>query len=344
MIFIRADANEKIGTGHVMRCLSIASAFSVAGEDVYFVTADHRGDILINCAGFRALCLGSCWTVMEGEVPRLLEMIREYKPQILLVDSYYVTESYFQKLSGEVRVAYIDDMNLASWNIDYLINYNIFADVFNYSGYDRTKTKLLLNPQYAPLREEFRCLPRHEVKENITDILVSAGGADPEGISERLIRDVCPREPDINFHFIIGALNPRIDDIKKLECRNIILHINEQHMSALMIQCDVAISAAGTTLYELCAAGIPTITYILADNQIVATEQFESRQIMLSAGDCRKNNDFINRVELCLLRLKSDKALRTELSQKMQKLVDGNGAKRIVDNIMLCNIHKQVSN
>lgn len=344
MILIRADANEKIGTGHVMRCLSIASAFSTIGEDVIFVTADHRGDTLINRAGFSTLCLESCWIEMEGEVTRLLKIIKEYKPKILLIDSYFVTEDYFNKLSGKVPLVYIDDMNQASWNVDCLINYNIFADVFDYSGYDRAKTDLLLNPQYAPLREEFRRLPKHEIKESITDILVSAGGADPEGISERLIKEVCLREPDITFHFIIGALNPRIDDIKKMECSNIILHINEQHMSSLMMQCDVAISAAGTTLYELCAAGIPTITYVLADNQIVATEQFENRQIMISAGDCRKNSGFINRVELCLLRLKSDKALRMELSQKMQKLVDGNGAKRIADKLSLCNIHKQVSN
>ena len=96
-----------------------------------------------------------------------------------------------------------------------------------------------------------------------------------------------------------------------------------------MKKCDIAISAAGSTLYELCAVGVPTVAYSLADNQIVATEEFERLGIMLNAGDCRTNTCFVENIEQFMNQLSDNKALREQLSSEMQKLVDGNGAERI---------------
>ena len=334
MIFIRADANEIIGTGHVMRCISIANAFRNKGEEVTFVTADHRGDGLIRQAGYTSVCMNSEWTLMESELTELIRLVKEKKPSLLLVDSYYVTGEYFDNLSPQIRTAYIDDMNQQLWNVDYLINYNIFAEVFDYSQYAVTRTELMLNPSFAPLREEFKNLSKHEIKEQAAEVMISAGGADPEGISGRIIREICPVWPEASFHFIVGALNPRVDELKELEGNNIILHINERHMSELMKRCDISVSAAGTTLYELCACGIPTITYTLADNQLVAAEQFEKQHIMSNAGDCRDNRGFIAGLNDCIGKLISSKELRKDMSEQMQNLVDGNGADRIAAHLL----------
>ena len=75
MIYIRADANEYIGTGHIMRCLSIARAFVRRGEKVTFITADHRGDGLIQQNGFSSICLDSDWTNMNGELSKMMEQL-----------------------------------------------------------------------------------------------------------------------------------------------------------------------------------------------------------------------------------------------------------------------------
>ena len=93
----------------------------------------------------------------------------------------------------------------------------------------------------------------------------------------------------IRFHFIIGALNPNKATLKKQAARipNVILHHNVQSMSALMRECDMTIAAAGSTLYELCACGVATVTCVLADNQIPGAQVFASRGLMLNAGDCR---------------------------------------------------------
>lgn len=334
MVLFRADANEHIGTGHVMRCLSIAKAFAEHGENVKFITADHDGDRLIQQAGFDSFCLDSDWSLLENELLLLESQIEKHNPSLLLVDSYYVTKRYLRELHRCVRTAYMDDLNADCWDVDYLINYNISGLCSDYTQYNNTKVKLLLGPRYAPLRSEFHCLPVHAIRSPVTDILVSAGGADPERITEKLMLYVCPKWPEVKFHFIVGALNPRIETIRSFEGDNIILHINERHMSELMKKCDIAISAAGSTLYELCAAGVPTVAYSLADNQIIAAEEFEKMGIMLNAGDCRTSTCFGENKEKLISQLLDNKTLREMLSLEMQKVVDGKGAERIALHLM----------
>ena len=334
MILIRADANPHIGSGHVMRCLSIAGALAARGEKVLFVTADHSADAMISSKGFESACLESQWDdwkAGEGD-----DLISKYQPEMVLIDSYYVTESYLDHLKGTVHTTYMDDLNAAHWNVDYLINYNIFAKVFDYSSYNNTDTQLLLMPGYAPLREEFRNLPKHKIGEKAEHVMVSAGGADPLGITGKIIEQICPHMRDTKFHFVVGSLNPRIEEIRRqaAENDNVILHINEKNMSALMKDSDLAVSAAGSTLYELCACGTPTVTYTLADNQLAAAEIFEREGLMLSAGDCREDGEFVDRLAGLISQLSADRRKRESLSGAMQQLVDGYGADRIAERLM----------
>lgn len=334
MILIRADANENTGSGHVMRCLSIASAFKAKGETVIFVAADNKSYDLVTSKGFDCEILDTDFSDLEGELNKLISIISLYNPSLFIVDSYFVTGRYFAELGKNIKTAYIDDLNFKVWDVDYLINYNIFSSEYDYSGYKFTKTKLLLTPEYAPLRDEFRNLPPHDIKDNVTDVLVSAGGSDPARISERIINEICPMLPDIRFHFIIGALNPRIDVLKKLERDNVILHINEQHIADLMRKCDMAVSASGSTLYELCACGVPTIVFTLADNQIPAADMFDKMGIMLNSGDCRFDEKFILNLESCIRKLIPDTDIRNKMSYNMQHLVDGRGAERLAERLL----------
>ena len=331
MILIRADANEIIGTGHVMRCLSIARVFADKGKEVMLVTADHKGDSLIRSRGFDVLCLESEYNDMDSE--DIVPVIGEYKPELLIIDSYFVTKDYFNKVHSLCRVAYIDDINEEIWDIDFLIDYNIFGTVIDYSGYENSGTSLLLGPEFAPLRSEFKNVPKHIIKP-VMDVMVSAGGSDPEQITEKIMEGICSEWKDICFHFVVGALNPRLDKIKSLLTTNMVLHINEQDMSGLMQKCDMAISAAGSTLYELCACGTPTITYTLADNQLLAAEEFERQGLMINAGDCRNNLKFLENIRNSLDYYANNIEKRTLLSSKTQLLVDGYGAERIVDRLI----------
>ncbi len=335
MIIIRADANGQIGAGHIMRCLSIAQELRKRGEEPVFVTADHNSDPYISRNHFRSVCLDSAWDDMESELPALISCLRTLEADLMIIDSYQVTDRYFNSLSETVKTVYIDDMNKDHWDVDALIDYNIFAAGLDYSWYEKKGKPLLLGLSYVPLRAEFQDIPSRGMGNTVKDILISAGGADPQNISEKIMREICPKDEwkETCFRFVIGALNPRIEELKAIasEYPNIILHINEKKMSQLMMRCDLAVSAAGSTLYELCACGVPTITYTLADNQKIAADYFGDQGLMINAGDCRGNDSFIANIDRCLKTLSSDKDLRERMSKKMQSLVDGRGAGRIAD-------------
>lgn len=331
MILIRADANKEIGSGHIMRCLTLASAFIEKGEKVLFITADHRADSVINSRGFKSVCLDTNWKKMEAEIPKLITVINENNPVFLLVDSYYASAGYFMKLRGMVKTVYFDDLNDSLRDVNILINYNIYATSLDYSNYIKKNTKMLLGPSFAPLRDEFRNLDRFPIKNIVTDILISSGGSDPHNVSEKIISCICSKFKNIRFHVLVGSLNNRLDYLKSLETDNVVLHVDEKNMCNLIHQCDIAISAAGVTLYELCACGIPTITYTLADNQLLGAQEFCKQGLMIYVGDSRDKYNFIVPLEIELSRLISDKNLRQGMSFRMQEVVDGDGANRIVN-------------
>ena len=216
MILIRADANERIGAGHVMRCLTAARALREKGETVLFVTADRRSLPPVERAGFPALCLGPDPERYEDGADRLAALLKENAPALLLTDSYAVTEGYFRALAPYGKLAYFDDLNRATWDVDLLINYNVFSAVFDYGGYEGTRTRLLLGPRYAPLREEFRNLPPRAAEETVTNVFVSAGAADPARVTEKMLRELCPAFPGVTFHFVVGGMNPRLGEIRAL--------------------------------------------------------------------------------------------------------------------------------
>ncbi|MBR6381334.1 MAG: UDP-2,4-diacetamido-2,4,6-trideoxy-beta-L-altropyranose hydrolase [Lachnospiraceae bacterium] len=331
MILIRADANEQIGTGHVMRCLSVAEALREKGEEVRFLTADHRGDGLITARGFETVCMDSGYTRMEEEP--VLPVIRELAPGLLLTDSYYVTPGYFAALEGSVRTVYVDDGYVSFGRPEGILNYQIYADPASYDGYE--EDALILGPSYAPLREAFRKLPPRQTGP-VREVLITAGGSDPERISVKLLRELVPGRPGMHFHLVVGALNPALEGIRELadHLEQVTLHVNERDMAGLMRRCDLAVSAAGSTLYELCACGTPAVIFALADNQLPAVRAFAEQELMVSAGDCRGRSGFVS--DLCGLfdELAADEQKRADFSKRMQERVDGCGAKRIAERLL----------
>lgn len=333
MIIFRADANSKIGSGHIMRCITIAKQFEKMGKEVMFVVADSNAEKILISNNIEYYCLNTVYENMEPEVDFLKEILLNNNAELLIIDSYFVTQTYFDELRNVCKVAYIDDMNEDDYNVDYLINYNIYSEEHDYNK--NISKEIIITPKYVPLREEFNNLPSHIIKKNATDFFVSTGGADVEGVAEKILDLVCDKFENITFHLIVGALNPNLHKlIEKSKNKNVVLHINESNMSNVMQKCDLAISAAGVTLYELCASGIPTITYIMAENQIKAARAFAEKNLMINAGDCRNDEGFINNLLNLILKLVKDKQKREEMSVRMQNVVDGNGARRLADRLI----------
>lgn len=361
-IVIRADANKHVGIGHIMRCLSLADAFKASGHEISFLLADDGIANLINERGYKAIILHSNYFDMESE----LSLWPDLTPKLIIVDSYYVTYEYLtvllvrSKAIGS-KLVYFDDVCAFPYPVDVLVNYNSYSALALYEklykGSQLVIPKLLLGPSYAPLRLMFRGIPKHSQSDTVKNILLSTGGSDILHITRTFIQNLHERSHieknilyEMKFHILVGSMNPDKDQINQMARNhdNIIIHENVTDMMSLISKCDIAVSAAGSTLYEICACGVPLITYSIADNQIASAEAFEHLGIAINIGDLRNPNTIVpqyimsglleesavQRIMLAIQELSSDYQKRHEMSDRMQKIVDGYGADRIVRELL----------
>lgn len=335
--YIRADANEIIGTGHIMRCLSIAQKLRLSGETVRFITSDNHSRQMIENNGFEVICLNSVWNDLEQETDRLIEVINSQDIDVLLIDTYYVTSGYLSIIREHTRTVYIDDLHKFAYPVDMLINYNIYADKIDYLDIYKEKTvpKFVLGCQYVPLREEF-CDVTRNIGLNVNKILVTTGGTDNYNVSGNLIESFKMKKwfLDTDFYFVLGRFNRNVDMLKRLYggYSNIHFLINIPDMDKYMKMCDIAITAGGSTTYELCACGLPSIMYTLADNQIEMAKTVSEQKLIPWVGDVRENlNECLKGVNFYIESYRSDYELRCRISEKMQEVCDGQGCKRIVE-------------
>ncbi len=338
MLVFRADRNSKIGSGHIMRCLSMADAAVERHIHPCFVTAGAGFRDIIQARGHRCAVMGTDYADMVSELPVFEKILNGEKPEAVIVDSYFVSEAYLNSLRRFAKVVYIDDLAASAWPVDTLVNYNIYAPDMGYEKlYERReKPVLLLGPQYAPLRREFQNLSVCPGGGNVRNVLISTGGADTEHIALRFVQYLkTGHGEEYIFHLLLGALNPDREEIGQLagSMPNIVVHRNVQNMRELMTSCDIAVSAAGSTLYELCACGLPIITYILADNQIAGAKTFANRGLALLAGDARTEKDFCGALLDRLDDLAGNYKLRLSMAEKAYSVVDGKGAGRIIEEV-----------
>ena len=128
---------------------------------------------------------------------------------------------------------------------------------------------------------------------------------------------------DIKIHVVEGVYSVNHEFLEKLseEYDNLIIHKNVQNMTELMVQCDIAISAGGFTLYELCACGVPTISVAFADNQLENVKRFDEEGLIIYAGDVREDIKIVLRkVVNNVIVLLNDFEIRLKYSAKMQDL------------------------
>ena len=136
-IYIRADMNEVIATGHVMRCLSIADAAKEQGKEAVFIVADEKPIEILKKRGYEAIVLHTLWNNMDKELEVLLPLIKEKNIKKLLVDSYQVTKNYLQSLEEVTEVFYLDDLDAFEYPVSNVICYANYYSKLSYSNYNR---------------------------------------------------------------------------------------------------------------------------------------------------------------------------------------------------------------
>lgn len=328
MIYIRTDMNKTIATGHVMRCLAIADAARSCGEETTFILADGQAVQLLKDRGYSSIILHSVWNDMESEFPALEQVIKENKISRLLVDSYQVTDYYLKCLCNLVKLIYLDDLNAFHYPVHALICYANYWKKFRYEE-QYSDTELYLGTKYVPLRQEFSDCPKKKISLQIEKLLIMSGGTDPYGVMDKLLVRLNRRQYK-RIDVICGRYNGAYDRLcaKYSEESNIQIHCSVTNIERYMKEADLAISAGGTTLYELCACGTPAISFSFADNQLDNVRQFEEDNLIDYAGDAR-HEDVVFHIKRYIERYEADLELRKDRSVQMKKMVDGKGAIRI---------------
>ncbi|MBO5210039.1 MAG: UDP-2,4-diacetamido-2,4,6-trideoxy-beta-L-altropyranose hydrolase [Lachnospiraceae bacterium] len=340
-IYFRTDGNEEIATGHIMRCLSIARACATLHAEVSFLVSDEQSMTILaerftSPNEFTIQCLHSNFQELEKELPVLKKLLTDSNPSKsdtwLFIDSYFVTKNYLSEVQKICKVAYLDDILAFDYPVDLLINYDVTEEP---SCYHKASQKLL-GASYTPLREQFQNVS-YEVRPQIQNILLSTGGTDVYNVAGELLRRIFDTNLcNCHYHVLTSRLNSHYEELQSLAATYPVIHIHEnvQDMASLMCQCDLGISAGGTTLYELCAVGVPAISFSMADNQQIAVSTFSGKNIIPYAGDVR--TDFSEVIEN-ILQFLQEQSVSVEVRQKsshaMRAFIDGKGSMRIAKSL-----------
>ncbi|MGN1147785.1 MAG: UDP-2,4-diacetamido-2,4,6-trideoxy-beta-L-altropyranose hydrolase, partial [Lachnospiraceae bacterium] len=346
MFYIRADGNARTGAGHIMRCLTIAEEIKKLDE-VTFLCADEASAALVKSHGQDSLVLGA--EPFSNEELQILKAVLGKENQEkssagqdrILIDSYLAAPAYVGEIGKLVRTACMDDMCRQVFPADIIINYNAFATGERYRKLygqtaKETTTKFLVGREYIPVRRQF--IGRDfSVKEKAEALLITTGGGDADNLAGSILQRLLQDESigKLQFHVVSGAFHPHYGDLMKLaeEHQNITIHKNVTDMAELMCSCDIAVTAGGTTIYELCALGVPFVCFSYADNQDALVSYIGDHGVALSAGsmsDGEKDRGLVLKEILQqTVRLVKSEKLRKECCADERKLVDGNGAARL---------------
>jgi UDP-2,4-diacetamido-2,4,6-trideoxy-beta-L-altropyranose hydrolase len=357
-IAIRTDASTKIGSGHVMRCLTLAEGLNAKGTEVIFICREHIGnlcDFLVkkNFKVFRLPAplghslninynlhsewLGVPW---EEDCNEVLDILKNFanKPDLLIIDHYALDSCWEKKIRPFVkRIMVIDDLANRRHNCDFLLDQNLpGATDQRYNKLVPADCTVLLGPRYALLRQEFiESRKKVSVRDgNIKNIFVFFGGTDFSNETEKTIRAIQKLFPmNLSITVVVGGNNPFRSQIEKLCNQSPGFNYFHQvdNMAEHMAVADLGIGAGGSTTWERCAVGLPSIIISVAENQIPIAVQTDRRKAALYLGHHDKvtSEDIFRTLEKLLAQPETVK----RLSANSLEISDAHGTERVVQTL-----------
>ena len=300
-VVIRVDSSYQIGSGHVMRCLTLADYLRQTGAEIHFVCRDHTGNLgsllkdkafelsVLPSTGRRntlpsqddrgyANWLGVDWKT-DAEQTRSAISRLHLQPDWLVIDHYALDYRWEETLSSQTGAVFvIDDLANRRHNCSVLLDHNLsLQGETRYRNLVPAECRLLCGPSYALLRPEFEVAASNlrERDGTVRRILIFFGGVDAAGMTLKACEAVvaCGRE-DLLVDVVVGVANPRREEIREQCESHPVLRYHDQvcNMAELMAAADLAIGAGGTTTWERAFLGLPTITIPVAENQVPSTE------------------------------------------------------------------------
>lgn len=353
-VVFRADASIQIGTGHVMRCLALADAITQKGGSCTFICREHPGNLiqLVLGRGHQVYPLSvplesttskssdvdavthAAWlgNTQEKDAVEVSIILAKIRPTWLIVDHYAIDARWEKCVRPYTsRLMVIDDLSDRNHYCDLLLDQTFGRDPKDYYEQVPAFCQLLCGSEYALLRPEFLEWQKysHERRQGckVEHLLINLGGADKYNVTARVLRalKICDLPSHLAITVIMGAAAPWVESVR-YEASNMRwptrVEVGVENMAELMAYSDIAVGAAGSTAWERCVLGLPSLMLILSENQ---------RYIARVLDDCGAaislNVDNLEReLDASLQKLILNKHT---LFHRAIELVDGRGCERI---------------
>jgi len=360
-VTFRVDASLKSGAGHVMRCLTLADVLRENGAVCRFVCRAHPGNLIAfvqqrgydvvtlprapdrpaaePTAGTYAEWLGATW--QDDASQTLAALAAAGTQDWLVVDHYALDERWERAVRASVRrVLIIDDLANRRHDADVLLDQTFGRDANDYQGLTNPACELRCGIEHVLLRAEFDhwrqpSLARRE-SSRLGRMVVSLGGVDKDNISSEILLalDRCELPADVEICVVLGESAPWIAEMRQLVRRlasNVELRVAVSNMAELLAGCDLAVGAAGTSAWERCCLGVPTLMLVLADNQReIAARLAATGAAQLLVSGPGLQDQLVGAVTA----LQSDLTRLLTMSHKAAALVPRSGASRLASDMV----------
>ena len=355
-IVFRADASVQIGTGHVMRCLTLAEELRRQGHQCAFICRDHKGHLadLIAQKGFELHLLampeqtdklvknqqapaytdwlGVPW---QADAEQTRQILLQHKVDWLVVD-HYALDAHWERQTAQAvcQITVIDDLADREHDCAVLLDQNLGRAVSDYYQRVPLSCKKLIGPQYSLLRPEFAefrpaSLERRRTSE-LKRILISLGGVDRTNVTGQVLdafsNITLPSDTELDI--IMGTAAPYLDAVKQQAFDlpfQATVNVSVSDMAERMCRADLAIGSAGGTAWERCCLGLPSVLIVVAENQISGSDALVRAGAALTP---ERDKPLSLALTMVLERLST----RTNLSRitgAAESVTDGNGAPRV---------------
>jgi len=353
-VVIRVDASVQIGIGHVMRCLTLAATLRRDGADVIFISRAHTGNLIkfIQEKGFKTFILKGVEDLSSSEntlqhsewlgvsqqkdAEQCRLVLEEVRADWLIVDHYSIDQFWEDSLKGFYKkLMVIDDLADRNHVCDILLDQTFGRSREDYLNLVPKRSKLLMGARYALLRPEFEQWRDYSLKRRLNQkvkrILIAMGGVDSDNITEQVLCSIqnSNLRNDIEIIVVMGGTAPHLNAVKEQANRMSFktdVVVNVSNMAEIISNSDLGIGAAGATTWERCCLGLPSIMFVLAQNQrkIASLVAEEGAAIIVDKVDM--DNLYLS---ICL----AENQLAS-LTSRASNISDGQGVGRVLGQII----------
>ncbi len=361
-VLFRADASFQIGSGHVIRCITLAKALRERGAECRFVFRDHEGNLseyarkqgfhvdllpmtddgVSSSGGLKGITPYSLWlgATQDRDAGETIQCLSGSSMDWVVVDHYGIDRQWESRLRNYTnRILVIDDLANRHHDCDVLLDQNLIKDFqCRYDALVPENCAKLLGPEYAILQSEYSDLHTRTPPRigPVSRILVYFGAADVNNLTALTLEALGdPRFEAVDIDVVVNPQSPNYDKVCRVATGNSRIHIHEDlpSLAPLMMKADLAIGAAGATSWERCCLGLPAVVVTVADNQLPIADELHER--MLATWISNHLNFNVDLMRNAVLKSLEDEDLLYHRSVKCLKLVDGQGVKRVSERIML---------